>query len=138
MQSTVLPFSPLFVQLETLVSFQEHLVVQILSALHGIAAGVLFDSPRRNLVERIELSVLLKRSLFRLTSSSLWGSTSGAGLKLLFAATFSSLVVFSGTLIMSQRLISGVPGTYSLFLVAMGAPWPLTFKAVPSEIEKNY
>jgi hypothetical protein len=46
-----LPFSPLFVKFETLVSFQEHLVVQILSALHGIAAGVLLDSPRRNLIE---------------------------------------------------------------------------------------
>lgn len=37
--------------------FQENLVVQILCALHGIAAGVLLDSPRRNLLECKEISV---------------------------------------------------------------------------------
>jgi hypothetical protein len=79
----------------------------------------------------------LVECIFGLTSSSLWGSTSGAGLKLLFAATFSSFAVFSGALIMSQRLMSGVPGTYSLFFVAMGTPWPLAFKAVPSESEQH-
>lgn len=82
--------------------------------------------------------MLLFESLIGLTSSSLCGRTSGAGLKLLFAATFSSFAVFSGALIMSQRLMSGVPGTYSLFFVAMGTPWPLAFKAVPSAIEHYY